>query len=250
MDRIISATLRTTSNSRRVLLYAILLSASMKVETAAAGAHCFCKLGPVSSPIHDFGEIASYNFQNGHDAGCKALCNDRSNHYMAANQASACNAVHGAAIVVNFAVGTKSYQGGQTYTCPHTSSTPTPGGIIFYTTPAAGRSLDVNGVSINLNNPPQQNVSIQNSGAFVTFTLNDFVQPHVQPWTYEAKLYRDKGLVENISKKAPGYIRGSGSVLVTFTGQPNSFVHGHDWKIEWHYFGQSFTNGSVSFHIQ
>jgi hypothetical protein len=51
--------------------------------------------------------------------------------------------------------------------------------------------------------------------------------------------------IEQLSKKSP--VAYQGGVYAQFTGQPNAFVHGHTWKIEWYYGGPNYTNGSASF---
>jgi len=164
----------------------------------------------------------------------------------AANKTAACNASHGASIVTYSAVGTKSYQPGKTYACP-INSAPQPSIFLFGTTPAVARSIDVNGVGVNLVGGSPV-ISVPISTPFTTFTLNDYLSSHVQSWTYDATLYRDNVRVDHLSGKSPAFFRGS--VLAQFTGQPNAYVHGHNWKIEWHYFGPNFSNGNVTFHIQ
>lgn len=230
-----------------LLLSAILVLAVAGAQAAAASAHCFCKLGPLSSPIQNFGEIAQYGTQIGHDADCRSRCDGRASQYMAGNQTAACTASHGAPIVAFSAVGTKSYQGSRTFTCPQSNSGPIPGRVVFGTIPATIRTLSVNGTGVDLR-LSQQSVTVQNQGPYTLFELDDHLSFHVQGWTYNAKLYRDNVLVEELAQKSPPAFVGG--VLVDFTGQPNNLVHGHDWRVEWHYFGSGFTDGSVTFHVQ
>jgi|SRR5947209_5045135 len=214
---------------------------------AHATAHCFCKLGPISSPFHDFGQIKSYGTQIGHDTDCKNACNAAAGGYMsnAANKSAVCKAAGGGNVVSYSAVGTRPYIAGNSLTCPSHSGG-TPGYILFGTIPDNPmRSITINGTTINMNS--QTPIIIQNQGAYVTFTLYDYLSFHVQQWTYDAILYRDGVKIEQFSKKSP--VAFKGSLFVTFTGQPNAFVHGHNWKIEWRYAGPNFQNGSATFHI-
>ena len=63
-------------------LLVVALSICCLPSLANAKAHCFCKLGPPSAPIKDFGQIATYNTQNGHDSSCSSLCNATIDSYM------------------------------------------------------------------------------------------------------------------------------------------------------------------------
>jgi hypothetical protein len=216
---------------------------------AYSNAHCFCKLGPPGSPIKDFGQIKAYATQIGHDSDCSSACIDAADTYMndAGNRVSACNKAHGTSIVTYSAVGTKSYQGGKTYTCPQTTTSPAAGSIKFVPAYQYVRTLEVNGKTVNLYALPGSNVTVPINGPFTTFKLIDYLTGHVQAWTYEASLYRDNAVVEKLSGKSS--VASSQNVSVDFTGQPNSSVHGHTWKVEWHYFGNNFSNGSVTFLI-
>jgi hypothetical protein len=218
-------------------------------STAHAKAHCFCKLGPPASPIKDFGEIQSYNTQNGHDSSCSNLCDATTKSYMndSGNRASACSITNGTTIVAYSAVGTKPYRAGMTYTCPTTNSGPAAGSIHFPPSlPGTARRVWVNDEGVD---PFGQilPVKVPTQTAYTTFKLEDKLEFHVQKWTYDATLYRDNVLVERLSGKSPP--ASANSVAVTFTGQPNSAVHGHTWKVAWHYNGKNFDNGSVSFFI-
>jgi hypothetical protein len=218
-------------------------------SAAWANAHCFCKLGPAGSPIKDFGQIATYNTQIGHDSDCSNACIDAADSYMndAGNRVSACTKAHGTSIVTYSAVGTRSYQAGKTYTCPQTNPSASPGSIKFLPSSQYHRSLEVNGVGVNINGLSGSNVTVPINTAFTTFKLTDYLTGHVQAWTYEGTLYRDNAVVEKFSGKSS--VASSQNVFVVFTGQPNSSVHGHTWKVEWHYFGSNFSNGSVTFFV-
>jgi hypothetical protein len=215
-----------------------------------AKAHCFCKIGPVSSPYADLGAIGTYGVQIGHDDECRSLCNDTANQYMSdpASKAAVCKQAGNSAFAAYSAVGTRPYQAGQTFTCPQTSPQPRPGSIRFPLSPGTIRVLNVNNIPVNAYPPgPLKPVIVPYAGYYTTFSLSDYLQFHFQSWTYTARLYRDGILIEQFSKPAGvGYI---GVVQVTFTGQPNAFVHGHTWKVEWEFAGSGFVNGSVSFFI-
>ena len=216
---------------------------------AHAKAHCFCKLGPPASPIKNFGEITSYNTQNGHDSSCSNLCNATINSYMndSGNRASACSIANGTTIVAYSAVGTKPYRAGMTYTCPTTNSGPAAGSIKFVPLfPSAARRLFVNDVEVNTFGQIFP-VKVPIQTAYTTFKLEDKLEFHAQRWTYDATLYRDNVWVERLSGKSDPASKQT--VVVYFTGQPNSAVHGHTWKVEWHYNGNQFSNGSVSFFV-
>ena len=194
-------------------------------------------------------KFQSYNTQNGHDSSCSNLCDATINSYMnnSSNRASACSIANGTTIVAYAAVGTKPYRAGMTYTCPTTNSGPMAGSIRFPPLlPSAVRKILVNDVGVD---PLGQMlpVKVPTQTAYTTFKLEDKLGFHVQRWTYDATLYRDNVLVERLSGKSPG--ASANSVTVTFTGQPNNAVHGHTWKVEWHYNGKNFDNGSVSFFI-
>jgi len=244
----LTTTLIRLAHNKALLVVA--LSICCLPSAAYAKAHCFCKLGPPSAPIKDFGEIDTYKTQIGHDSECRNLCNTKVDSHLsdAANLASACSSANGVSIVAYSAVGTKAYQAGKTYTCAQISTGPTAGRIVFgLFTGTTSRSLKVNNVYVNLMSTPQTFVQVPLQTPFTTFQLDDILKWHGQAWTYDATLYRDGVLVEKFSKKSPALF--AGTVLVEFTGQPNNSVHGHTWKVEWHYSGNQFTNGSVSFFI-
>jgi hypothetical protein len=162
------------------------------------------------------------------------------------NYTSACNAANGATIVTYSAVGTKPYKTGKTYTCPQTNPGATPGSIVFNGAQLiTQRAVYVNDLSV-YPIPWIFTIPVKTT-AFTTFKLDDRLNLHVQKWTYDATLYRDNVLVEQLSGKSPAPY--SGDVMVKFTAQPDSFVHGHTWKVQWHYSGGQFTNGSTSFYI-
>lgn len=213
--------------------------------SAHAKAHCYCRLQSQSTTVYNFGEIASYNTQIGHDSNCAAQCNDRASHYFGSNQASACAASHGGTVVAFYAVGSKSYQSGKNYACPQTGATATKGSITFGPY-QVDRQLFLNEEWINFFSPPAV-VTLPPPAAYATFKLNDVLPAHVKPWTYTAKLYRDNVLVEELSKTSSAV--SVGNVWVVFTSQPANTVHGHVWKVEWHYFAPGFNNGSTQFRI-
>lgn len=229
-----------------------LVLACLPVERAQAKAHCFCKLGPVGAPFHDFGEVDTYATQIGRDEICRKTCNDQVSSYMSdpARKATVCAAAKGGNVVSYSAVGTRSYIAGNSLACP-ASTGGAAGSLVFNTIPGVTSPwIRINGVDVNRFAPPQsiQVVNVPISGAHTLFEMNDFLQLHAQSWTYDATLYRDGVKIERFSKKSPvGY---HGNVMVRFTAQPNSFVHGHDWKVEWHYAGRADNlNGSVRFRI-
>lgn len=213
-------------------------------QAAYAKAHCYCRLQSQSTTIN-FGEIASYNTQIGHDSNCAALCNDRASHHFGSNQASVCAASHGSTLVAFYAVGSKSYQSGRNFACPQTGASATKGSITFDRY-QIDRKLTLNETEINFNTPPPF-VTLPPQAEFATFKFNDVLPAHVKPWTYTAKLYRDNVLVEEISK--PSTAVSIGNVWVVFTSQPAKTVRGHVWKVEWHYFAPGFSNGSAQFQI-
>lgn len=231
----------------KFLVPCVLLCLACLPVTSQAKAHCFCKLGPSGSPYHDFGQIKTYGTQIGHDADCQSTCNNAVNSYLsnAASKAAVCAAANGASVVSYSAVGTRAYIAGNTKTCP-SSAGGFPGSITFGAFPSSIRSITVNNVGINPNAPASQTIVPINT-PFTTFIFTDMLQLHMQRWTYSATLYRDGVKIEQFSKKSPTAYQGG--VNVQFTGQPNSFVHGHNWKIEWHYAGPNFQNGSTTFYI-
>jgi hypothetical protein len=111
-----------------------------------------------------------------------------------------CNASNGVSIVVYWAVGTRAYQAGTTYTCPQTNPAPTHGWIVFGTTSTTARDIYVNNVYVDLQNPPT-NLTVPLTTPFTTFKLDDILKWHAQAWTYDGTLYRDNVLVEQFSKK-------------------------------------------------
>lgn len=238
-------------NFKRLVSCILLAFACLPVEIAHAKAHCFCKLGPVGSPFHDFGQIATYNTQIGRDKVCQDACNAKGAAYMAvpANQATVCAAANGGNVVTYSAVGTRPYIAGNSITCP-SSAGGTPGKIVFGTPPPLGVFgvyIAVNNVKVDLFNAGQT-LQVPIQGNFTEFVLHDDLGWHKQQWTYDALLYRDGVKVEAFAKKSPPFFKGH--VYVRFTDQPNSFVHGHTWKVEYHYAGRpQYQNGSATFHI-
>lgn len=94
---------------------------------ASAAAHCFCKIAgwqsspvaSVSGVVKDFGQIATYNTQVGHDNQCQSLCTTTANSHFtglgASGQAALCA---GHSLYGYYAVGTKKYQGAGELPCP------------------------------------------------------------------------------------------------------------------------------------
>ena len=238
-------------NFKRLVPCIVLAFACLSVEVAHAKAHCFCKLGPVGSPFHDFGQIATFNTQIGRDKVCRDACNNKGADYMAvpANQAAVCAAAMGGNVVTYSAVGTGPYSAGNSITCP-SSAGGLPGKIVFGTPPPLGVFgvfIAVNNIKVDLLNP-SQTLQVPIKGNFTSFELHEDLALHNQQWTYDAILYRDGVKVEALAKKSPLFFVGH--VYVQFTDQPNSFVHGHTWKVEYHYAGRPRSqNGSATFHI-
>jgi len=108
-----------------------LLAGLVCVTPAFANAHCYCKIAswqssPVAHPsgvVHDFGEIATYGSQSGHNNACKALCLTTSTTYFnnldAAGQASLCA---GQSLYGYYAVGGNDYKGAGELACPNVGS--------------------------------------------------------------------------------------------------------------------------------
>jgi hypothetical protein len=235
-----SAQLRSTMSFVRV--FSCLAVGLLLHAPAYAKAHCFCKLQSLSTIVTNFGEIATYNTQSGHDGNCSALCNDRAKHYVESNRTSACNTSHGGTLVAFYAVGTKSYQSGENYACPQTGASVTPGSIAFGPH-EVDRMIKLNGkaydtLARNMTLPPQDK--------YGTFEFSDRLPSHLKEWTYSAKLYRDNVLMQELSATSH---RGDWDVIVTFTSQPAGAVHHHTWKIAWYYFAPGANNGSAEFWV-
>lgn len=231
----------------QVLLFAIIGSV-LYVPVLSAAASCFCKAGPLSKPVRDFGRIARYRSQIGNTADCRQKCATRAKEYfkVAANLSDACAATGGGAFSAYSAVGTRPYKVAASFSCPPTKVEPLGGSINFgMPTGAVRRRIRVNGedVEASCSSP----VKFVKDGDFTTFVMDDYLQYHIQSWTYTAKLFRDGVLVDQLSRKSPPVFNGT--VLVVFTSQPNSIVRGHRWTVEWRYAGPRFTNGSCSFYI-
>ncbi|HEY2321700.1 MAG TPA: hypothetical protein VGJ82_02445 [Thermoanaerobaculia bacterium] len=232
------------------ILPMLTLTLTVVVNTYAGGAHCYCKLGPLGSPIHNFGEIEHWSTQIGHDGACRDSCNKKADAFMrdANNRAAACNATHGGTVVSYYAVGTKAYQAGASYNCPQSSPTPTPGSIGFNAPSGsfANVAVYINGTNVDQIQPISGG-GIQNNGPFTTFTAHDLLHLHMQSWTFSARLYRDNALVEELVGKSPTI--STQQVAITFTGQPNAFVHGHTWKVVTHYAGPGYGDRTKAFFV-
>ena len=232
---------------RIVGLCALAWLACWPMSAAHARAHCFCKLGPIGAPYHDFGEIDSYSTQIGHDSACHNTCSSTVSSYLsnAANKTAMCAAANGGSLIASSAVGTRPYTTASTTTCP--AGPGGPAGFISFAPWITARTITVNGTGVNPYAPPPSVPISGNNTSFTIFEFTDTLHFHVQQWTYDLRLYRDGALVEQLSKKSPP-ASGVG-VSARFTGQSNAFVHGHTWKIEWHYAGPNFQNGSATFYI-
>lgn len=234
----------------KILSLAMITLAIAVLPAYGGGAHCYCKVGLLSSPIRDFGEIEHWATQIGHDGACRDSCNTKADAYMRDpnNRTAACNSTHGAPVVAFFAVGTRAYQAGGTYNCPQSNPTPAPGRVSFPprdhgTTPR----VTVNDIDIDTLAAPPLWGKLPTKGPFATFDFRDRLSLHAQSWTLTARLYRDNVLVEELTGKSP--TASAPDIWVTFTEQPNSFVHGHTWKVTTHYAGPGYGDRSIPFQI-
>jgi hypothetical protein len=226
-------------------VYLVLITLIATITPAFADTHCFCKLGPVDSPIHDFGQVAGWTTKYGHDKACKDACNIHTDEFMrnAGNRAAACARMNGAPVVNYYAIGTGAYTAGGTYNCPQTGPTPTPG-IVTFPGGSQSHQLIIDGTQYNWYQVPPT-VTVSHTKQFITFEFYDGLTFHVQQWTYYARLYRNNSIVEELR----GITHGGGNVYVRFTEQPNSFVRGQTWKIVTHYGGPGYTDLSTSFFV-
>jgi len=219
---------------------------AMTPAMALARAHCYCKAQSLGTTIKDFGAIGSYGTQVGHDADCRALCDGAANGYMnATNRAAACAASGGNAIVAVYAVGTRSYQSGDNFTCAIGGVSAARGSIQVFPLGHA-RQLKLNDRAINPTGI-HASVTLPASDKFANFEFIDDLPSHLQAWSYTARLYRDGALVQEFSERTrAGLLQ---HVTVKFSGQPASAAHGHRWKIEYHNSGPGADNGSYDFRI-
>jgi hypothetical protein len=217
-------------------------------SAALAKASCWCRLGPVSSPYKDFGAIATWGGQSGHDSTCHDLCSQTVTGWMAtaANKSAVCQAANGGSLAAYSCVGTRPWGNAWTGLCP-AGNTPAPGALAIYDAGYTSRTMKINNVMVPVNANTQPNTVIMNTPLFTTFFFVDPLNFHVQSWTYTAKLYRDNVLVETLVRKSPTVSKFN--AVATFTQQPNAFVHGHVWKIEWSYAGPNQANGATSYSI-
>jgi hypothetical protein len=229
-------------------LCAVILTIAVLPSAAYANAHCWCRLGSPSSPYKDFGALATFGGQSGHDSFCHDLCSQTVTNYMAnqSNYNAICNAAHWGSLAAYSCVGTRPWSNAWTATC-NSPNVPAPGALSFYNYGATDLTIKINNVSVPVNNNTQQITQIASTPNFTTFFLVDPLHFHWQSWTFTAQLYRDNVLVEVFSKKSPW---GSALNAVTiFTQQPNWFVYGHVWKIVWTYAGPNQPNGASSYFI-
>lgn len=219
-------------------------------SAAYANAHCWCRLGPTGSPYKDFGAIATFSGQSGHDNYCSGLCQGKASQYMASNQAAVCQAANYGTVVASSCVGTHPWQTAWTQTCP-SGNNPAPGGLNFDSItahPGAIQKVEINGSNVGINANTQSSTIIPATPKFTKFVFTNPINFHAQSWTYTVKLYRDNQLVETLSGKSPAVSQTI--AVATFTEQPNNFVHGHGWKIDWAYAGPNQANGTTSYAVQ
>lgn len=214
---------------------------------AMARAHCHCKLESLGRTIKDFGDIGSYGTQQGHDADCRRLCDGAASGYMnATNRASACVASGGNTVVAVYAVGTRSYQSGDNWTCDVGGATAINGSIEVLPGGVSRRQFKLNSVELHARGINAA-ATLPSGDKFANFEFIDDVPSHLQAWTYTARLYRDGALVQQFSERVrAGIVQ---HVRVRFSSQPAAAVHGHTWKIEWNYAAPGSDNGSQQYKI-
>jgi len=220
-----------------------LLLPCFPIDAAHAKAHYYCKLWPINSAYHNFGEVATYGTQIGHANACQSTCNATVNSWLgtAANKNAACAASNNANLVSYSAVGTGSYIPGNSNAC----NGGTGGGhISFIGNNAFPRNLVVNGTSLS---PPGPSTFSVQPSVPVNFELNDSLQWHAQKWTYTATLYRGSQVVESFSQKFPAFFKGC--VQFHFSTQQASFVHGNLWKVVTSYATGGYSPILMSFTI-
>jgi hypothetical protein len=233
-------------------LCTVILAIAVLPSSAYARASCWCRLGSPSSPYKDFGALTTFGGQTGHDGLCRDLCSQTVTSFMAnpSNHSAICNAAHGGSLAAYSCVGTRPWTDAWSASCS-SASVPTPGVLTFENYNQKDITIKINDVFVLANNNTQPNTQIASTPKFTTFFLADPLSWHVQSWTYTAQLYRDNVLVEVFSLKTPALTGGSGyAAVTTFTQQPNTFVHGHVWKIAWTYAGPDHTNGASSYSIR
>jgi len=172
------------------------------ITPSLADTHCFCKLGPAGSPIHDFGQVSGWTTKYGHDGACKDACNMRTDIAVEPDQAptaafgavrapagqptqfdASASIANGAPIVSYYAVGTGAYTAGGTYTCPQNSPTPTPG-VIHFPGGTPSHQLIIDGTPFGWYQVPT--TTIVSHASFITFQVYDGLNIHLQQWTYYA----------------------------------------------------------------
>lgn len=237
-----------TMHRFQIILFCALTLVLAAPSTAYANAHCWCRLGPISSPYKDFGSVATYNTQIGHDTGCKSTCSATASGWMAtpSNQATVCQAANFGSLAASSSVGSRPWLSAWTSTCP-ASGTPLGGSLIFWNAGFTQKTFRINNVSQTLNNGTPQNTPIVSTPAFTTFFFVNPLNYHTQSWTYTVNLYRDNVLVETLTRMSPAISQLN--AVANFTQQPNAFVHGRVWKVTWTYAGPNQANGSTSYMI-
>ncbi len=233
---------------KMMLWCAVTFAVAVLPSAAYAKASCWCRLGPTSSPYKDFGAIASFGGQTGHDSICHDLCSQTVASWMgnASNYNNVCQAAHWGSIAAYSCVGTRPWSTAWTMTC-HSTTLPAAGSLSFIQPLYPDAAIRINNALVAVNNNTQQHTQITSTPLFTTFELIDNLSYHTQQWTYTAQLYRDNVLVEVLTKKSP--FGSSLTADAKFTQQPNAFVHGHTWKIAWTYAGPKHASGASSYSI-
>ena len=229
-----------------MILCAVTLAATALPSTAYARASCWCRLGSPSSPYKDFGAIETWGGQSGHDSTCSDLCSQTVTSWMAnpSNYSTVCQKANWGSLAAYSSVGTRAWIAAWTTTC-NSPNKPASGALGFTgVTTTTDLSIKINDDYVVVNNNTQPIKHITDAHDFTTFVLVVPLGIHLQSWTFTSQLYRDNVLVEVFSKKTP--IASGNYAITTFTQQPNSFVHGHVWKIVWTYHNK---NGASSYTI-
>lgn len=231
----------------RTAIRVLAIVSLLAVKAYAGGAHCYCKLGPLSAPVRDFGAIEHWNTQVGHDGACRDACAMRTDAFMKdpSQKATACTATQNGAVVLYYAVGTKPYQSGGSYSCT-TAPSPTTQGDVIFPAPSGGTPwVVVNGFGFNpLNAPPALGLANVPS---VAITFRDRLAYHTQRWSFIATLYRDNVVFERLIGLSSAV--SATDAYVKFSDVPSGVARGHTWKITTHYTGPRYTDQTVTFFI-
>lgn len=234
------------SRSKLILLCAVTWIVALQPSAAYASANCWCRLGPTSSPYHDFGSIQTWGGQSGHDSTCRDLCSQTVAAWMtnSSNYNAACQAGNWGSLAAYSCVGTRPWSTAWTLTCQPPGS-PAAGYLtISNVTPSSSLTALINNTAVPVNNNAQPYTPIVPTPTFTTFGLVVPLGYHTQSWTFTAQLLHNNVLVETLSRKSPTF--SSYYAVATFTQQPNAIVHGGVWKIVWTYHNN---NGATSYWI-